>query len=77
MTQKETDRAGRTHVLEMAVGRDCQDTETNRPSMAHSPTGDGRVTGQNTERNRPTGAHSLSGDRRGRGLLIHRKKPTE
>ena len=41
-TQKQTDRPRPTHTLEMAGGGTCQDTETNRPTEAHSPTGDGR-----------------------------------
>src|SRR5947208_2050197 len=41
-THKETDRARLTHVLEVAEGRTCQDTERNRPSKSHSPPGDGR-----------------------------------
>ena len=42
MTRKEIDRATPTHSLETVEGRTCQDTEGNRPSDAHSPTGDGR-----------------------------------
>ena len=41
-TQKETDRARRTHVLKTADGGTCQDTERNQPSKVHSPTGDSR-----------------------------------
>ena len=43
-TGKEKDRARRTHYLETADGGTCQDTERNRPSKAHSQTGDGRGT---------------------------------
>ena len=39
-TRKETDRAMRTHALETAQEGTSQDTERNRPSDAHSPTGD-------------------------------------
>ena len=39
-SRKETDRAMRTHTLETAQGGTSQDTERNRPSNAHSPTGD-------------------------------------
>ena len=41
-TRKETDRPRCTHFLEIAEGGTCQDTERNRPTEAHSPTGDGR-----------------------------------
>ena len=40
--QTETDRAKRTHFLEMAEGGTCQDTEKNRRSELHSRPGDGR-----------------------------------
>ena len=40
-TRNETDRAMRTHFLETASGGTRQDTETNRPIDAHSPSGDG------------------------------------
>ena len=39
-TQKETDRAMRTHALETAQEGTSQDTERNEPSDWHSPTGD-------------------------------------
>ena len=39
--QKETDRPRLTHILETSSGGTCQDTERNRPTEAHSPTGDG------------------------------------
>ena len=38
-TQIETDRARLTHVLDMAEGRTCQDTERNRLSKSHSHPG--------------------------------------
>ena len=41
-TQKETDRVMHTHQLEMVEGGTCQDTERNRPSEAHSLSGDGK-----------------------------------
>jgi hypothetical protein len=50
-TQKETDRARCTHILEMAEGKTCQDTERNRPREVHSPPGgwqrEGPVSTQN------------------------------
>ena len=39
---EETDRAMHTHCLETADGGTCQDTERNRPSKAHSHTGNSR-----------------------------------
>ena len=41
-TWKETDQPRHTHILETASGGYCQDTERNRLSEAHSPTGDSR-----------------------------------
>ena len=38
-TAKAIDRATRTHELETAEGGTCQDTESNRPSDAHSHPG--------------------------------------
>ena len=65
-------------MLEMAEGGTCQDTETNRPTEAHSrPETVEGGTCQDTERNRQTEAHSLSGDGRGRCLSGHGNKPTD
>ena len=41
-TPKESDRPRPTHCLEAADRGTCQDTERNRPTEAHSRTGDGR-----------------------------------
>ena len=41
-TPKETNRARHTHVLEVAEGGTCQNTERNPSSKAHSHTGEGR-----------------------------------
>ena len=41
-TPKATDRPTRTHFLETVEGGSCQDTERNRPTDAHSLSGDGR-----------------------------------
>ena len=41
MTQKESDRARGTHILEIALGGTSQDTERIRPSEGHSHPGDG------------------------------------
>ena len=38
----ETGRARPTHSLQNAEGEDCQATQRNLPSEAHSPAGDGR-----------------------------------
>ena len=77
-TQKETGQARHTHKLETAERGICQDTERNRPSEAHSQTGDGRGgTCQDIERDRPTESHPHPGDGRGRDLSGHRKKSLE
>ena len=76
-TMKVTDRPTRTHPLETAEGGTCQDTERNRPTDAHSPTGDGRgrdLSGH--RRNRPTDVHSQTRDGRGMHLSGHEKKRT-
>ena len=41
-SRKDTDRARRTHILETAEGRTCQDTKRNRTREAYSRSGDGR-----------------------------------
>src|SRR5205807_1350698 len=41
-TQKEIDQPRHTHFLETAEGGTCQDMERNRPTEAHSLSGDGR-----------------------------------
>ena len=77
-TRKETARARRTHFLETAEGGTYQDTERNRPSEAHSLSGDSRgkdLSGHG--KNRAREAHSLSGDSRGWELSGHRKKVSE
>ena len=53
-TRKETDQARPTHSLKTAEGGTCQDTETIRPTKAHSPTGDGRQSNLSGHRNNPT-----------------------
>ena len=41
MARKDTDRGRCTHFLKMEEGGTCQDKESNLPSKAHSPPGDG------------------------------------
>ena len=65
-TQRETVRAGCTHVLETAEVETSQDMERNRLSEAHSLSGDGRLV--RAEINRPSKAYSLPGDGRGMDL---------
>ena len=77
-TLKETDRAKHTHELETAEGETCQNKERNRPTEAHSRTGDsGRGTCQLTETNRASEVHSRTGNSRRRDLSGHGNKPTE
>jgi hypothetical protein len=63
----------------MADGGIYQDTERNRPSSEHSPTGNSRRRdlSEHGKKNRPSKAHSLSGDDRGRDSSGYGKKPSE
>jgi len=61
-TQKQTEQARGTHILESAEGETSQDTETNRASKGHSPTGECRGRDKSGHRNKPSkqrGTHSL------------------
>src|SRR6267142_268650 len=61
-TQKQTEQARGTHQLESAEGETSQDTETNRASKGHSPTGECRGRDKSGHRNKPSkqrGTHSL------------------
>ena len=76
-TQKETDRARRTHQLEMASRGTRQDTEINRPSQAHSPTGGGIKRDSSGHRKKPTGRGALTLWRRHREGLVRTQKETD
>ena len=58
-TRKEIDRPRRTHILETAKGGTCQDTETNRPTEAHSLSGDGRRRDLSGHARKPTDRRAL------------------
>ena len=61
-TRKEFDRVTPTHFLETAGRGTCQDTESTRPSEAHSQPGDGRgrgLSGHGKKHSRATCTHFL------------------
>ena len=60
-SRKGSDRARVTYLLEMAEGGACQDTERKRPSVGHSPTGDGRGSDVRIQKEseRARGTHQL------------------
>ena len=66
----------RTHSLETASGETCQDTETNRPSNAHSLSGDG--IGRNSSRhgNKLTERRVLTNWRRNWERLVRARQET-
>ena len=63
-TQKQSDRPRPTHQLEMADRGTCQDTETIRPTEAHSLPGDGRQRDLSGHQNNPTDRGPLTSWRR-------------
>jgi hypothetical protein len=73
-TRKETDRPRRTHVLETAEGGTCQDTQGNRPTEAHSQTGDGRGRDLSGYTRKPTDRGALTSWRRQREELVRTRK---
>ena len=75
---KETDRPTRTHSLGMAERGTCQDTERNRPTDAHSLSGDS--TGRHLsghENDRPTNANSPTRYGRGKHMNTDRIRPID
>ena len=74
-TRNETDRLRHTHKLETAEGATCQDTQQNRPTETHSPTGDrGRdLSGHATK---PTDRGALTSWGRQREGLVRTHKET-
>ena len=76
-TQKETVRAGGTHVLETAEGETCQDMERNRPSEAHSLSGDGRGRDLSEHGKNPTERGTLTLWRRQTCQGTERNRPGE
>ena len=75
-TLKQTDRPRHTHPLETADGGTCQDTERNRPTEAHSHSGDGRARYLSGHEKRPTDRGALT-HCRGRHLSGYGKKQTD
>ena len=75
--QKDTDRPTRTHILETAEGCTCQDTERNRPTDAHSPTGDGRGRHLSGHRKRQADRRALTSWRWQREVLVRTRKETD
>ena len=75
-TRKETDRPRRTHQLETAERGTCQDTERNRPTEAHSQTGDGRGKDLSGHGKKLTDRGGLTSWRRQREGLVRTRKET-
>ena len=75
--RKEKDRARGTHRLEVAEGRTCQDTERNRPSKAHSLSGDGRQRDLSGHGKKKTDRGALTNWRRHRARLVRTRNETD
>ena len=75
--RKETDRPRRTHRLETVEGETCQDTQGNRPTKAHSQTGDGRGRDLSGHARKPTDRGALTNWRWQRGELVRIRKQTD
>ena len=76
-TRKESDRVTPTHFLETAGRGTCQDTESTRPSEAHSQPGDGRGRDLSQHGKKPIHGGALTCCRRQRGALVRTRKETE
>ena len=76
-TWKESDRARRTHFLEMAEGRTCQDTEINQPSEGYSRSGDSRGSDLSRHGKKSTKRGVLTNWRRQREGLVRTRKEIE
>ena len=74
---KQSDRPRPTHILEAADRGTCQDTETIRPTEAHSPTGDGRQSDLSGQRNNPTDQGPLTNWRRQTERLVRTPKQSD
>ena len=75
--QKETDRLRLTHILETASRGTCQDTERNRSTEAHSPTGDGIGRDLSGYGKKPTERGALTSWRWEREGLVRTQKETD
>ena len=69
-TPKQSDQPRPTHLLETADRATCQDTETIRPTEAHSHPGDGRQSDLSGHRNNPTNRGPLTSWRRQTKRLV-------
>ena len=76
-TQKETNQPRSTHKLEMEEGGTCQDTERNRPTEAHSHSGDSRGSDLSGHRKKLTDRGALTSWRRRRERLVRIWKETD
>ena len=76
-TPKQSDRPRPTHILETADRAICQDTETIRPTEAHSPTGDSRQSDLSGHRNNPTNQGPLTYWRRQTERLVRTPKESD
>ena len=75
ITQKETNRARRTHFLETAEGGICHDRKRNQPREPHSRSGDSRGRNLSGDVKKPTERGALtSWRRRMEGLVRTRKE---
>ena len=73
-TRKETDRELCTHELQTTEGGTCQDTERNRPTEAHSQTGDGKGRDLSGHGKKLTDRGALTNWRRQKRLVRTRKE---
>ena len=76
-TPKQSDRPRPTHILETADRATCQDTETIRPTEAHSHPGDGRQRDLSGHRNNPTNRGPLTSWRRKTERLVRTSKQSD
>ena len=77
MTRKETDRPRRTHKLETAEGGTCHHTQGNRPTEAHSLSGDSRGRDLSGHARNPTDRGALTNWRRQREGLVRTRKESD
>src|SRR6266850_2159102 len=76
-TQKQTEQARGTHILESAEGETSQDTETNRASKGHSQTGECRGRDKSGHRYKPSKQGGLTNWRSQRERQVRTQKQTE
>ena len=76
-TSKQPNRPRPTHELETADRATSQDTETIRPTEAHSHSGDGRQSDLSEHRNNPTDRGPLTSWRRQTERLVRTSKQSD